>query len=281
MFKTYVQLTKPGIIVGNIITAAAGFLLATRGSFQPWLMLAMLVGLSLVIASACVVNNYLDRDIDQHMARTKSRALATGRVSAASALAYAAVLGAAGFGVLALWTNPLVLALGAVGFIDYVALYTPSKRYWMASTLIGSLSGAVPIVAGYAAAAGRLDLGALILFAIMVLWQMPHFYAIALYRAADYAAAELPVMPLKRPAATTKRRILAYIIAFMIALAALSFYGYAGTTYLIVVETMAAWWLWEVWNGQVSERWAKHLFKVSLQVVTIMSVMIALGSHLP
>ncbi len=122
LLKTYYNLTKPGIIYGNLLTATGGFLLASKGHINFWLLMATLAGISLVIASACVINNYIDRDIDKLMARTKKRALASGEIINRNALVYAAVLGALGFFILLKHTNNLTAIIGLIGYIDYIIL---------------------------------------------------------------------------------------------------------------------------------------------------------------
>jgi len=142
----------------------------------------------------------------------------------------------------------------------------------------------MPIVAGYVAVTDRLDGGALILFLIMALWQMPHFYAIAIYRLKDYASAGLPVLPVKEGVARTKMAMLYYIVAFIAATVALATYGYAGSAYLVVMALLGITWLglcMKGFNRQVDERsWAREMFFFSLIVVTGLSAMLALNALL-
>jgi protoheme IX farnesyltransferase len=261
----------------------AGFLLASAGHPNLALLLAVLVGTSLVIASACVFNNYIDRGIDQRMDRTKQRALASGQIKPAAALTYATVLGLIGFGVLARYTSWLVVVIGLVAFVDYVILYGISKRRSVHGTLVGSICGAAPIVAGYCAVTGRFDLGALLLFIILALWQMPHFYAIAIYRLDDYTAAGLPVLPVRQGVGVAKRQIVAYIVAFMVAVTALSVWGYASYIVAVVVTLLGLWWLRLAIGGfKVADdsRWARGVFRFSLVVLLGFCIMISLSSVL-
>ncbi len=281
---TYYALTKPGIIRGNLLTAAAGFLLGAAGQVEAGRLGAMLVGTALIIASACVFNNYLDRGIDAKMDRTKRRALVIGAVSGRAAMIYATSLGLVGAAVLAAWTNWLTLGLGLLGLFAYVVLYGWGKRHTVHGTLIGTISGAVPPVAGYAAATGRLDAGALILFVILVCWQMPHFYAVAMYRLKDYQAAGLPVLPVKRGAAATKIQMLSYTAAFVVAATLLTTFGYVGYTYLVVILVVGLWWFWSSLDGlQATDdaRWARGMFGRSLLVLLVWSVAAAWGPLLP
>lgn len=281
--KTYYHLTKPGIIYGNAITAIAGFVVASRHHFSIPAFIGMLAGLCLVMASGCVSNNYLDRDIDQKMARTKNRALVRHTVSNRAALIFAAALGIMGIIILLILTNPLTAAIAAIGWVAYVIAYTPSKRRTVHSTVIGSISGAVPPVVGYTAAANRLDSGALILFLILVFWQMPHFYAIAMYRAKDYAAAGLPVLPAKKGVRVAKIQILIYVAAFTAAAALLSVFGYAGLLYRVIMIIVGATWLGFGVRGfrrPDDARWARQMFFISLIVIMAFSIIIPLDAIL-
>lgn len=284
MFKEYYKLTKPGIIRGNVIAAAAGFLLASRGNVDLWLLLATLAAIALVIASACVFNNYIDRSIDQSMARTKERALVTGKISGAHAIAFAALLGVAGFGILTLYTNGLTVLLGLVAFVFYVIIYGIGKRKTVHGTLIGTIPGALPPVAGYAAVTSTLDGGAALLFLIMVFWQMPHFYAIGMYRKTDYAAAGLPILPVKQGFETTKKQMLLYVIGFIGASLLLAVAGYAQYAYATVMLLIGLGWLRLARGGfGVADdiKWAKQMFGYSLLVLLVFCAMISLEAWLP
>lgn len=283
MFATYYYLTKPGIIYGNLLTTAAGFLLAARGHVTLGHFVGTLLGVALVIGSACVYNNYIDRGIDRKMARTKKRALAQQKISGAHALVYATILGAVGFTVLAYTTNTLTVLLGSIAFFDYVVLYGVSKRGTAYSTLIGSIAGALPIAAGYTAASGTFDVGALLLFSIMTLWQMPHFYAIAMYRASDYAAAGLPVLAVSKGMRTSKIHAVSYMLAFSVAVVLLWACGYTGYAYLGVMTALCLTWLFKAaryWRDD-DRQWGKRIFLFSLIVVTGLSVMVSIDFVLP
>lgn len=204
MIKEYYRLAKPGIVYGNALVAAAGFLYASAGRVDWLLCLAMLAGLSLVVASACVFNNYFDRDIDKKMTRTKSRALASGSISAQNALAYAAVLGLAGAAILFFFTNLLALSVAAAGWAIYVALYTPLKHVTPQALWVGAIAGATPPVAGYVAVTNTLDSTALAFFIFLFIWQVPHFLGIAAYRYDEYVAAGIPLL-ITKPTARGKK----------------------------------------------------------------------------
>ncbi|ACR69397.1 protoheme IX farnesyltransferase [Edwardsiella ictaluri] len=280
MIKQYLLVTKPGIIFGNLISVVGGFLLAAKGIIDYPLFLATLVGVSLVVASGCVFNNYIDRDIDKKMERTKNRVLVKGLIAPSVTLIYATVLGIAGFVLLYIAANPLAMWLAVMGFVVYVGVYSLyMKRHSVYGTLIGSLSGAAPPVIGYCAVTNAFDAGALILLAIFSLWQMPHSYAIAIFRFKDYQAAGIPVLPVVKGVSVAKNHITLYILAFMIATLMLALVGYAGYKYLIVAAVVSIWWLGMALRGYKTENdsiWARKLFVFSIVAITSLSVMMSI-----
>lgn len=262
---------------------ASGFLLAAAifkvmpvGKF-----LALLGGMALVIASACVFNNYIDTNIDRKMSRTKKRALVTHKISRPAALIYAVALGTAGFAVLALFTNSRVVWLNLAAIFSYVVLYGWAKRNSVHGTLVGTVPGAIPPVAGYAAVA-PFDKAALLLFLVLVFWQMAHFYAIALFRENDYRSAGLPVMPIKYGGRITRIQIIAYVIALALALALLVTAGFEGWFFLVVSLVLCIYWLYKGWSGYSlsDETWGKRMFLASLIVLVGLSALIPIGALL-
>ncbi|KAA3666805.1 heme o synthase [Pectobacterium carotovorum] len=286
MIKQYLQVTKPGIIFGNLISVIGGFLLAAQGRIDYPLFFATLAGVSLVVASGCVFNNVIDRDIDKKMERTKNRVLVKGLISLKVTLVYASLLGIAGFALLYIAANPLAMWLAVMGFVVYVGVYSLyMKRHSVYGTLIGSLSGAAPPVIGYCAVSNQFDAGALILLLIFSLWQMPHSYAIAIFRFKDYQAANIPVLPVVKGISVAKHHITLYIVAFAVATLMLSLGGYAGYKYLIVAAAVSVWWLGMALSGYknaIDDRvWARKLFVFSIVAITSLSVMMSVDSMAP
>lgn len=279
LLKQYLNLAKPGIVFGNLISVTGGFFLASRGDANLALYFATALGVSLVIASGCVFNNYIDRDIDQKMERTRNRVLAQGLVSPVHAIVYACVLGVAGVAVLYAATNTLAVMLVLMGFVVYVGLYSLwLKRGSVYGTLVGSLSGAAPPVVGYCAVSNEFDAGAAILLLIFSLWQMPHSYAIAIFRFNDYQAANIPVLPVIKGISAAKRQIVLYIAAFVVATLMLTLSGYAGYSYFVVAALSGAYWLWMGVSGYkaADDRvWARKLFTFSIISITMLSVMMS------
>lgn len=278
--KHYYILSKPGIVRANVITATAGYLYASQFDID-WLVLAgLLAGLTALIAGACAYNNYLDRGIDARMQRTNKRGLVTGDLTVTQALTYATLTTAGGLLLLALSQNTLTLVLALIAFVDYVVLYGWSKRRSVHGTLVGTLSGSIPLVAGYTAFTGRFDIDAWLLLALMTAWQMAHFYAIALYRLKDYKQARIPVMPAVHGAAATKPQIVLYIVLFLGAAGALAVDGGLGWLGGLVLLALGLYWLIVTlasYRTLGAEQWGKKVFLVSLVVMLGMSLSLAGG----
>lgn len=218
------------------------------------------------------------------MARTKNRALVQGRVSKQSVILFAIILGIIGIAILGLYTNGLTLTLALLGYIFYVAVYGFYKRKSVHGTLVGSISGALPPVIGYCAVSDRLDGAALILFLILVCWQMPHFYAIAMYRSKDYAAAAIPVLPVVNGVQTAKKQMLLYTIGFVLAALSLMIFGYAGIFYGVFAATLGAAWIALALQGfkaSDNNAWAKKMFFTSLIIILVLCTAISVDSFIP
>lgn len=281
----YYQLIKPGVTYGNVLTAVAGFFLAAAGVVDWWLFLAMLSGMTLVIAGACALNNYYDRDIDAVMKRTKKRPSVTGAVSPTGSWIFALAITAVGLGILTLWTNSLTVIVGAAGFVTYVWLYGVwTKRTTVHGTAVGAVSGAFPIVGGYTAVTNTLDAGALVLFLIIFFWQFPEFYSISIYRLKEYAKAKVPLMSVVYGVRTTTIQIYIYTFLYVLSTLSLTVLGYTGNIYLVVMTGMGLYWLNIASQGlrtKDSEAWAKKMFKFSMTTILVLCVMLSVGPLLP
>lgn len=282
--KDYYQLSKPGIIYGNLLTAAAGYLFASHWHNDYRQLLAMLIGLGLIIGSSCAINNVIDRGLDVKMERTKNRAVAIGKISVKSALIYAAIIGLVGIILLGALVNILALSLALLGAVIYIIFYGIAKRRSVYGTLIGSLSGAVPPIVGYAADTRYLDLGSIILLLILVCWQLAHFYGIALYRKKEYQAAGLPVWPIVKGDWNAQLQAIGSIGIFSLLAISLFILGYSGYIYLIVMLIASLAWLWYsvVLTSKLNaSAWGKKIFISSLAIMLIFCLSIALGPILP
>jgi protoheme IX farnesyltransferase len=284
MLKSYLRLTKPGVMLGNLITTVAGFLFAANGSLEWSLFLATVIGTGLVISSACVINNYLDQDIDALMSRTKSRPLITGEISSGGALGFGIVLVVFGLAILIAFTNWWVVGVGVFGFVTYVWLYGAlGKRRSVHGTLVGSLSGAAPILAGYVAVNPSLDIIGILLFLILFFWQMPEFYSISIYRREEYARAGLPVSSVVRGIGSTKRQIFVYTLLAVFSLLALGFTHLASLTYAVAALIIGTRWLQIAAEGLMTNNndWARRNFHYSLIVLVVFSILLSINHLLP
>lgn len=281
--KLYYNFVKPGLIYGNILTVIGGYLFGAGRHPELIAFIGVVIGSALTMASGTVINNIHDRDMDQHMKRTKKRALVTGKISPRQAVIYATSLGIIGLCVLALSTNVKTVILGVIGLISYAGIYTYAKSRTVHATLIGTVSGAVPVLAGYVAATKTIDTSFWILLATMVCWQMVHFYAIATFRSKEYAAAKVPVMPVKKGIYVTKQLMVLFGLGYLVSILSLAYYGNAGTFYMIVMDSLAVWWLYVVTQGFKAvddNAWAKKVFFISLFLITAWSGCLALNALL-
>jgi protoheme IX farnesyltransferase len=240
-YKDYWALAKPGIIYGNGITALAASLFAAHWQIDVVLLFCTLLSLALVIAGSAVCNNYLDRDIDTLMERTKDRAYPRGLVGPRFLLV-AALLVVLGLSMLFWLVNALAALIAGIGFIFYVGLYTPLKRWSSFATVVGSVAGATPVIVGYVSITNTFDAAALMLFLILASWQMPHFYAIAIRRLSDYKRANVPVLPAVMSHVSVKIHILIYILFYLLLLILFTALGYAGYAFLLVSLPLALFW---------------------------------------
>ncbi|MFZ1360974.1 MAG: heme o synthase [Candidatus Saccharimonadales bacterium] len=286
--RAYYALVKPGVMYGNVLTGAAGYLFAAGhfGRFDWVECIATIIGMTGVVSAACVLNNYLDQDIDQVMQRTKKRPSVTGEVSGVAMITYSVVLLILGTGILALWTNWLVVALGLIGFVTYVWLYGAwSKRRSLHGTTMGSISGAFPIAGGYAAVSGSVDLGLVVLFLILFFWQFPEFYSISIYRRKEYKAANVPVISVVRGIPTTIRWILVNTILYVTCTLALTPLGYTGWLYFFVMACAGFGWIRigiQGLSAKNPEEWARtRMFRQAMYQILLLCVMLSIGPLLP
>lgn len=212
----YYDLTKPRMNGLVLATTAVGYYMAGRGWGDWRVLLWTLVGTALTAAGSAVLNQYVEREYDALMPRTRRRPLPAGRVSPVEGLALGVLLSVAGLAVLALLVNGLVAVLGAVTLGTYVFLYTPLKRVTTLCTIVGAVPGALPPVMGVAAAAGEVTAAGWLLFGILFLWQMPHFLAIAILYRDDYATGGFKMLPVVDADGTaTARQIVVYSLALV------------------------------------------------------------------
>ncbi|MGZ5427197.1 MAG: heme o synthase, partial [Thermoanaerobaculia bacterium] len=232
---SYVALTKPRITVFVVMTAFVGFVAGTKGPLSSLvlpLLLHTLLGTALVASGTSAFNQVREVDLDGLMRRTQDRPLPSGRISLRGAALFAGALSVVGLAELFLFTNVLTTALAAFTLVSYVGLYTPMKTRSHASTVVGAVPGALPPLGGYTAATGALGLPGLALFAILFVWQLPHFSAIGWRHRADYARAGVRILPVIDPSGRRTARQTLLWTAVLLPISLLpSLVGTAGFAY--------------------------------------------------
>lgn len=226
----FLETTKARIVLLVLVATFVGFYLGSD-SFALLPLAYVLLGTGLVCASCNSLNQYMERDVDARMHRTENRPLPAGRLSPRAVLWFGVILGLAGTVLLAVLVNPLTSLLGAISLGMYLFAYTPMKRKTPLCTLVGAIPGAAPAMMGWTAASGRLDTGAWALFAILFVWQIPHFMAIATIYREEYQAGGFPMLPVQ-DMRMAERQSLLYSLALLPISLAPSFLGMTGTVYL-------------------------------------------------
>ncbi|AJY75739.1 protoheme IX farnesyltransferase [Paenibacillus beijingensis] len=273
MLKDFIALTKPRIVQMNAFAAFGGFWVASKWDINWLLLLYMLIGTSLTMASACVINNYWDRELDTKMARTQGRALPSGRMKPSTVIWYGIILGAAGLVILFTLVNALAGWLGILGWFVYIVIYTMwLKRSSTWSTSIGGISGAMPPVIGYCSVTGQVDAGAWLLFAFLFLWQPAHFWSLAIRKVEEYRAAGFPLLPVVKGISRTKWQMVPYVLLLVPTVILMYSYGYVGQWFLWVSAIFSAGWLVHTLTGlntSNTEKWAKVNFLISVNYLMI------------
>ncbi|BCJ86870.1 heme o synthase [Effusibacillus dendaii] len=290
-WRDYVTVTKLGITMGNMIAVVGGFWLGWRAflhanpdeTFQVLKMVMTLIGTALVIMAGTSLNNYIDRDLDQQMERTRQRPTATGILTPKKVLVFGFFLAIIGTAILVAFANVLSALLGLIGLFVYVVVYTMwLKRTSSLSTVIGGISGAIPPLMGYAAASNGLDATAWVIFFFMFLWQPPHFLALAIRRVEDYRAGGIPLLPVLYGFEVTKRHSLRYVAAMVPVSLLLYGLGAVGLSYLIVAMILGVGYLFISVQGFFAKddiKWARQSFVYSLIYLTTLFVMMIVSAN--
>ncbi len=276
------QLAKPRITALVVFTTAIGLWLAPHG-LPPVTVALTLVGTVLIVAAANVLNMYLERDSDALMTRTMNRPLPAHRMEPHLALKFGMALAAVSVPLLTFAVGALPGLLASIALVSYVLLYTPMKRQTATALLVGALPGAIPPLIGWTAATERLDLPGVLLFAVMFLWQVPHFLAITLFRKAEYARAGLVVQP-NEPGGEREAR--ANIVRYTVALVAVSLLfvpiGVAHGAYLAAALLLGGVFLGYAIAGlrpKAGVRWARNLFLLSLVYLPVLFAALVIDRH--
>jgi heme o synthase len=282
--RAYVALTKPRIIELLLVTTVPTMVLAQRGFPSVWLMAAVMIGGTLAAGGANAINQFIDRDIDDLMRRTRHRPLPQHAVQPRSALVFGAALSALSFAWLTLTVNLLSALLAASAIAFYVFVYTIwLKRSTPQNIVIGGAAGCVPVLVAWAAVTGTIGVPALVLFAIVFYWTPPHFWALALRFKSDYAAANVPMLPVVRGDAETARQIVLYAL-LLVAVSLLLFpAAEMGLIYLGAAVVLGAAFMWyavRLLRNVADGRAAIGLFRFSISYLTLLFAAVAVDSIL-
>lgn len=261
----YISLTKPRIIELLLVTTLPAMIVAQDGIPSLWLMIATLVGGAIAAGGANTINCYIDRDIDAIMRRTQRRPIPAGTIPADRALAFGIALSVISFVFMTATINLLSAALAMSAILFYVFIYTLwLKRSTVENIVIGGAAGAIPPLCGWAAVTNSLDAAPLIMFAIIFLWTPPHFWALAISYASDYANAGVPMLPVQH-APQARRRSLVYAVVTVAVSLTLFLTGSVGIIYLALAAFFGAIFVWLAWKQLLNPttRAAMLLFRYS------------------
>ncbi len=283
IWRDYLELTKPKVVVLMLITSLVGMFLATRAGV-PWTVLVFgNLGIGLCAGGAAVVNHVVDRRIDAVMARTHKRPIAEGRISPLAALTFALLLAVLGQAVLLAFTNPLTAWLTLASLLGYAVIYTGFlKRATPQNIVIGGLAGAAPPLLGWVAATGQVSAEPLLLVLIIFAWTPPHFWALAIHRKEEYAKADIPMLPVTHGEQYTKVHILLYTFA-LLAVSLLPFVIHmSGLLYLLCALGLGArflQWAWVLYRG-VQPHAAINTFKYSIYYLFLLFIALLVDHYL-
>jgi heme o synthase len=281
--RQFYVLTKPRVVQLIVFCAVIGMLLAQPG-WPDWrLVLAASAGIWLVAAAAAAFNCIVEQHIDARMARTAWRPTAKGELTNTQTLLFSAVLCALGCALLWWWVNALTMWLTLATFVGYAVVYTVLlKPATPQNIVIGGASGAMPPLLGWAAMRGEVGAEAWLLVLIIFVWTPPHFWALALYRAEDYARAGLPMLPVTHGNEFTRLQILLYTLVLFAASLLPFIQGMSGIVYLIAAVALGAWFLvlaWRLWRSY-SEALARRTFRYSIWYLALLFAALLLDHYL-
>jgi protoheme IX farnesyltransferase len=279
----YIELCKPKVVALIVFTAVVGMFLAVPGWPPLPEFLAGTLGIGLAAASAAAINHLLDQRIDAIMARTRNRPLPTGQLGVNQVLTFALALGVISMTVLVLWVNVLTALLTFLSLIGYAIVYTVwLKRATPQNIVIGGAAGAAPPVLGWAAVTGAIDHNALILFLIIYVWTPPHFWALAIHRRQDYAAVDIPMLPVTHGVPFTRLHIFLYTILLVIVTTMPYLTGMSGPIYLAGVSVLNLGFLWYAFRllRENDERLPMQTFGYSIIYLMVLFVFLLTDHYL-
>ena len=284
IWQDYLTLCKPKVVSLIVFTAVVGMFLATP-SMVPWdVLIYGTIGIGLAASSAATINHVIDYRIDSIMARTMRRPLPEGRISVVNAIIFAWFLGTISMGILAFLVNTLTAGLTALSLIGYGFIYSMFlKRATPQNIVIGGAAGAAPPVLGWTAVTGTLDPNSLLLFLIIFVWTPPHFWALAIYRRADYAAADIPMLPVTHGVEFTRLQILLYTILLFVVTLLPYLVGMSGLFYLVGAVLLGAGFLYYaiLMRFNHDDRLAMRTFSYSIIYLMLLFAFLLIDHYIP
>ncbi len=281
-WRDYLTLTKPNVVLMLLLTALVGMAMASPGWIAWQILVPALLGIGCMSGSAAAVNHLVDRHVDARMARTLRRPLPSGVLSPRKVLTFAATLGVIGFAVLAIWVNMLTAWLTFASLIGYAIIYTMYlKRATPQNIVIGGLAGAAPPLLGWTAVTNEIHPFAITLVMIVFTWTPPHFWALAVHRAKDYAKANIPMLPVTHGIEFTKTCILLYTILLGVVCLLPYLIGMSGVVYLIGSTLLSIWFLAYAWKLKFapSKLTAFNMFKFSIWQLLLLFVLLLVDHY--
>lgn len=276
-FYQYLELCKPRVVILIVFTAVVGMFLAVPGWPPLIASLAGTLGIGLAASSAAAINHLLDHRIDAKMARTKRRPLASGKLTEQNVLIFALALGLLAMLVLMLFVNMLTAVLTFLSLIGYAIVYTVwLKRATPQNIVIGGAAGAAPPVLGWTAVTGSLDPQALLLFLIIFIWTPPHFWALAIYRKAEYALVDIPMLPVTHGTAFTRLQILLYTVLLVIVTTLPYLTHMSGVVYLAGVSVLNLGFMWYALRMMVSKDIMLPMYTFAFSITYLMVLFVFL-----
>ncbi|KPD20717.1 MULTISPECIES: heme o synthase [Idiomarina] len=281
-WRDYLELTKPRVVALLLLTAVVGMCLATEELVSMNVLVPALAGIGLMSAAAAAINHLVDRHIDAKMARTLRRPLPQGNLSPTKVTVFAATIGAIGFVTLYAWVNPLTAWLTFASMVGYAVVYTMFlKRATPQNIVIGGLAGAAPPLLGWTAVTNEINAPAVLLVMIIFTWTPPHFWALAVHRAKDYARAEIPMLPVTHGIDFTKTCIFLYTVLLTVVCLMPFLIGMTGMIYLVGVSLLNAIFLAYAWKLKYapSKKTAFNMFAFSIWHLMLLFVILLVDHY--
>lgn len=281
-WRDYLELTKPRVVALLLLTAVVGMCLATEELVSLNVLVPALIGIGLMSAAAAAINHLVDRHIDAKMARTLRRPLPQGNLSPTKVTVFAASIGAIGFVTLYAWVNPLTAWLTFASMVGYAVVYTMFlKRATPQNIVIGGLAGAAPPLLGWTSVTNEINAPAVLLVMIIFTWTPPHFWALAVHRAKDYARAKVPMLPVTHGIEFTKTCIFLYTVLLTVVCLMPFLIGMTGMIYLVGVSVLNAIFLAYAWKLKYapSKKTAFNMFAFSIWHLMLLFVILLVDHY--